>query len=1086
MRQFVRSAFLASTLLLACFWLSAQTTNVVQGTVKDGKGEPVIGAAVGIRGTSIGTVTDGDGKFSLSVPASATTLEVKYIGFKTSTVEIAKGNFNVVLNEDITGLDEVVVTAQAVKREKRSLGYSTTTVGNEELNESAPISALDALQGKVAGAQITNETGTPGGSTRVVLRGGSSLTGDNNALIVVDGVPIDNSNFGFADILNNDYDAGNRANDINPEDIESVTVLKGAAAVALYGQRGANGAILYTTKSGRELNKGGGTGKKFKVSVSENIAAETPLKLPTMQNQFGQGSEDNFGNGFFQPYQNWSWGPQFNGAVTPWGTPVLQPNGTEQIQVKPYSAIPNNLQSFFNVGATYNTNVAIEGVDKGTSYYLSFNDTKYDGIIPTTGYMRNSIKANISHDFGDKITVTTNFTYTNTHSDLAVNSQGNQGIYNLLLNTPRDISFKELQNLNNPFNQPQQNYDPYYPNPYWILSQEKTTDNVDRFVANINAEYKPTNWLNIVERFGADIYTDQRQQDFNSYSFYPIYFYPQGSFTSPVPTQYIGKFDQDNYVVNNYNSDLMATFHKDFKKDVTFSLLLGNNIYSNLLRNTYGETNGLTIPNVYNFSNSAERPTLTNQIFENRLIGAYADLNIGWRNMLFFELTGRNDWSSTLPLNNRSYFYPGGSISWVFSETGKKKLNPMGLSYGKIRASIAQIGRDAPPYSLTNFFVPGDISDLYVNTDIKSPYYSPANSNIPGYALGTTLENSTLKPEISSTGEVGAELGFLKDRLTIDATYYYKYTKNEILTIPIAPSSGYNNEVINAGVLQNQGVELAVHGTPISTASGFKWEIYGTFTKNYSKVLQVANNTDQIVLGGSSGIPSAVDIVVQKGQPLGSFYGVPELTNSKGQVVVDSSNGLPLAATKPAILGSYQPNWLGSIGTSFSYKGLRIAILFDGRDGGQFYSQTAGLQYFLGNDIATAYNNRVPFVVPNSVYLNSEGQYATNTTKTGAYNYWYTVSENMASFEMVTATFVKLREVSITYSLPAKVLAKTKSITGVSIKAFASNVWIWTPKSNTFADPEVSTNGSASPVQGYEFYNLPSLRNFGGGFTVDF
>jgi TonB-linked SusC/RagA family outer membrane protein len=1049
----------------------------ITGVVTSSKDkQPLIGAIVLVEKTTIGTSTDIDGKYSLTVPDSAKNLVVSYTGMKTKTVLITGTAMNIAIDENEKMLEDVVVTAQAVKREKRSLGYATTTVNSEELNEASPISALDALQGKVAGAQITNESGAPGGSTRVVLRGGSSMTGDNNALIVVDGVPIDNSNFGFADVLNNGYDAGNRGNDINPEDIENVTVLKGAAAVALYGQRGANGAILYTTKTGKNKD-----GRKFKVTLSENITAETPLKLPTMQNQFGQGSEDNYGNGYFDTRQNWSWGPAFNGQQMYWGTPIVEPNGTQEIRVKPYSAIPNNFSSFFNVGATYNTNLSISGSDANSSYYASFNNVKYDGIVPTTGYERNSLRLNASHEFGDHITITGSFNYTNTNSVLPVSGQQNQGIYQLLLNTPRDIPVQELQNLNNPFNAPNQFYDPFVPNPYWALQEFKTTDNVDRFLTNVNAEYRPTKWLNIVERFGADMYTDTREQDWNSYSFYPVYYYQGSTSLSPTPTSYIGKFDQDRYTVDNINSDLMATFHKDFNKNVTFSALFGNNIFSNTLKNTYGETNGLVIPGDYNFNNSNGRPTLYNQTFVNRLIGAYADINIGYKNFLFFELTGRNDWSSTLPLDNRSYFYPGAGASLVFTELGKKKINPMILSFGKLRANFAQIGKDAPPYSLTNYFVPGGINDLFVNTDIKSPYYSMASSNIPGYALGNTLSNPNLKPEISTTGEVGFELGFLKDRLTVDATYYYKRTENEILTVPIAPSSGYDNQIINAGVLQNQGLELAVHIVPVNTKN-FKWEVYGTFTKNVSKVLQVSNSANQIVLGGSS----AVEVVVQKGQPLGSFYGAGAQRTASGQLVVDSGVGVPLQSTKPQVLGSYQPTWLGSIGTSLSYKGLKLIVLFGGQDGGQFYSATAGLQQFLGNDIATAYNDRVPFVAPNSVYMGTGGNagYHSNTTPTGAFNYWYAVS-TIPSYQIITSSFVKLREISLTYSIPARMLSKSKAIKAISVKAFASNVWLWTPKSNTIGDPEVSSSG-IGPVQGYEYYNLPSLRNFGGGFTAEF
>ncbi len=1063
---------------------NAQTTNVLQGTVKDKKGEPVIGASVSVKGTSVGTVTDVDGKYSLAVPPGSTTLVVKYIGFKTYEISLASGNLNAALEEDALHLEEVVVTAQALKREKRSLGYSTTTINTDDLNNASPSNALEALQGKVAGAQINNASGAPGGSTRVVLRGGSSLTGNNNALIVVDGVPIDNSDFGFpdgistnADAMNNQYDAGNRGNDINPEDIESVTVLKGAAAVALYGQRGANGVILYTTKSGKDVVK---SGRKFKVSLSTNISAETPLKIPTMQNEFGQGTEDNNGNPFYDAAQNWSWGPKFNGSLQPWGVPV---NGV--IRVKPYSAIPDNISSFFNVGATYNNNISISGGDKGTTFYGSFNNVKYDGIVPTTGYNRNSIRLNVTHEFSDNLSVTGNFNYTKTNSSLPLNAQGNQGIYNVLLNTPRDIPISESRDLSSPYNQPGTYFDHYYPNPYWVLANEKTTGNVDRFLTNVTVDYKPVKWLTLTNRFGSDIYTDTREQSFLKYNYNSIGYLSSNYQAAPdiFPIEYIGKFDQDIYRVNTINNDVMARFSTEFKHDVTFSVLLGNSIYSNTLRNTYNETAGLNIPDLYTISNSKDRPTTVDQTFTNRIIGAYGEIDIGYKNFFFVDINARNDWSSTLPVDHRSYFYPGISSSFILTDVFKKKVNPMILSYAKLRASIAQIGKDAAPYQLRNYFTLGDVNDLFNNTDVKSPYYNGVASNIPGYTYSTTLANPDLKPEISTTWEAGFDLAFLKERLSLNFTYYDKRTVNEILVIPVAPSTGYSAQVVNAGILTNKGVELGFNIIPVSTKSGFKWEIYGTFTKNYSRVVKVADNATQIVLGGSS----SISVVAQAGQPYGAFYGTAAQTDGHGHVVVDSSSGLPLPTPKAQILGNNQPDWLGSIGTSFSYKGFKISVLIDGRAGGQVWSNTASLQQFLGNDPLTTYNDRQPFVVPNSVYMNSAGDYVASTTKVAPINYWAFTINNLQfpQYQLIDASFVKLREISISYTFPAKLLAKTKYITGLSIKAFGSNLAMWVPKANTYIDPEINANGAGN-VQGFEFVNIPSVRSMGGGVTIDF
>jgi len=1091
MNTTLRNAFLALWMVCACTWVHAQSTNVIQGTVKDKSGEAVIGAAVAVKGTSLGTVTDIDGKFSIAVPSTAISLVIKYIGYKTVEVPISGGNFNVVLQDDILGLGEVVVTAQAIQREKQSLGYAVTTVNSTELNNSAPTSAVDALQGKVAGIQIDNSSGTIGGSTRVVLRGGSSLTGDNNALIVVDGVPIDNSNFGFiltgngsqGDVMNNGFDPGSRVNDINPEDIQSVTVLNGAAAVTLYGQRGANGAILYTTKTGTGTAN---STKKLKVTLSEYIQAESVLKLPTNQNQFGQGSEDNFGNPYFDTRQNWSWGPALNGQTVFWGSPI-----GNTIQVKPYSAQPNNYNQFFNTGATYNSNVAIEGGGNGTTFYTSFNNVKYDGIVPTTGYERNSLRLNVSHDFGDYLTIGGSFNYVNTNSVLPTNAQQNNGVWFTILNTPRDIPTVALQNLNNPFNSVEHFYDLFYVNPYWLEQNQKNIDNVDRFLSRMNVDWRPLKWLTLSGRVGADIYTDTRQQEWAAYSFTPVQYYqpffpaPGESVPYPVTSQGTpnGKYSIDQYVVENINADFMAKFSKEFKHDFNFDALLGYNIFSNELHNVYNESNGLVIPTLYTLSNTKGQSTTNSEIINNRLLGEYADVNLGWKHMLFLELTVRNDNSSTLPIDHRSYTYPGAGASWVFTEVGKKKIDPWILSYGKLRANISQIGRDAPAYSLNSYFVPGYASDLYVNTQIKFPpgYISPAGT-VPGYQLTNVLEDPNLKPEISTSWEVGGEFAFLKDRVNVNVTYYNKLTKNQIVIIPIAPSTGYSAQVINAGELRNNGVELAIRIIPVNTKWGFKWEVYGTWTKNVSDVLSVSSTANQIVIGGS-GSAFGAEIVEQVGHPLGSFYGEGVETEN-GHVVVNPATGIPLQSPTPGVLGNYQPTWLGSIGTTISWKGLTLNVLFGGQNGGQFYSNTAELQYFLGSDVATAYNNRVPFVVPNSVYLGSDNQYHANTTKVAPFNYWYEVS-SIPSYEMITASFIKLREISLTYALPAKVFSKAKYITGVSVKAYGSNLWLWTPKSNTFADPELSSGG-ASNLTGYEFYVLPSVRNYGGGATVTF
>ncbi len=1028
--------------------------------------QPVIGANIVVDGsTTTGAVTDIDGKYSITVDTSAKKLTFSYIGLRKQTVAIGSGNeINVMLEADNTTFDDVVVTALAVKREKRELGFGTTTVKSEDLSRASQNSALSSLQGKVAGAQITSATGAPGGSTRVVLRGGSSFTGDNNALIVVDGVPVDNSYYGVgddlngqADVLNNQFDAGNRGNDINPQDIESVTVLKGAAATSLYGQRGANGVVMITTKKGA-LSATDKPGKKFTVSFNTQTSFSRPLKLPKMQTEYGQGGEK-----AMDLRENFNWGPKLDGTLKPWGQAV---DGEQR--VKPYSALPNALNNFFNTGKTYNNNLSISGANKGTNYYLSYNNYKYDGIFPGTGYMRNSIRTNISHDFGDKLSSLVTFSYVKTNGDMVSQGQSDASPYFQLLNIPIDIPIAENKDLDNKFNRPETYFGAYYQNPYWVLANNKTTNNVDRFNTNVTLDYKPLKWLTITGRFGSDVYSDSRFQRWRKYSF------DNQGFAKELP----GRYGEDLYRVNQINGDVIIRGSHTFKDKYSLNVILGGNMFSHNVKNTFAQTSGLAVDDLYTFENSQDRPILLNTVYNKRMGSVYFDASFGYDNFFFFGVSGRNDWSSTLPKDKNSYFYAGLNTSLVLSEL--IKADPMALSYWKIRASFAQTGKDAEPYSLRNVFISANVGDGYEQSEIRSPFVSADGSNITGYSMSNVLRNPELKPEISTTWEAGTEISFLKDRLSVDFTYYWKRTKDQIISVPAAPSSGYTSRVINAGLLQNQGVELSVRAVPVNM-NGVKWEVYGTFTKNYSKVIKVADNAKQIVIGGLS----SMSIVLQEGQPYGSFYSITSERDPNGNPVVEEGTGVPIMTANAQIVGNFQPKWLGSIGTALSYKGLRFNVLFDARVGGQFYSATRDLQKFVGSDPITLYNDREDFVVPNSVYKGADGNYYQNTTPVHYQDYWTNYISQDYAHNLVSATYVKLREISISYALPKKWMLKTKFISNIELSLFGNNVWLWTPKENTYADPENNAYGAGN-AQGFEFYNVPSVRSLGFGVKVDF
>lgn len=1041
----------------------------ITGTVTSAEDDqPIVGANVLEEGTINGATTDVDGKYSLTVSDSAKNLVFTFVGLKKQTLPIDKNEISVVMEADENVFDDVVITAIAIEREKSSLGYATTTVENAELTAIASSSPIEALKGKVAGASITTSNGSPGASTRIVLRGGTSILGDNQALLVVDGLPIDNSNFGSgddfngeADELNNNFDVGNRGNDLNPNDIESITVLKGPAAAALYGSKGANGALIITTKRGRDVSK---SGKPFLVSYGSDFTFSNILKLPEYQNEYGQGGEK-----FPDSRENFSWGPKFDGVVRPWGQVV----GGQQ-KVKPYSALPNNVKEFFELGTKFNNNISFEGETKNTGYYLSYNNIKQEGVIPTEGYKRNSLRFNLSHTFSEKLRSEASLFYAKTHIDWTVQGQGNYSTYDQVIQTPRDISLLELEDLSDPFNQPETYYGAYTLNPWYVLDVQDNDNDVDRFNAIASVTYSPVKWLNIMGRFGSDIYTDTRVQRLAKFSFE----------NQTFPYEEDGKYSEDIYRVNSYNTDLIISANHTFDNGFTIGGLVGNNIFTKKIQNTFASTAGLNIEGYYNLENSAGRPVTKNLLSERRTAGVYGELDFDYKDYVFLTFTARNDWASTLPEDNNSYFYPGINAAFVFTKL--VDINPKILSYGKVRGGWAKVGSGGEaPYLLTNVYVQNSIGDGFNESEVNPPYPSGAGDavGVDAYTVSNTLRNPNLKPEFTTSWEIGTELGFWNDRLTVDFTYYMSESKDLILTTaPVAPSSGYTAQVINAGTMENKGFELEASIIPVHTSFGLKWEVYGTFTKNTNEVTALPDGVDQIVLGGFSDM----SIVARKGEPYGSFYAVSNQRDPQGRVVVDSVSGQPLLDDQPRIFGSYQPDWMGSIGTTLSWKGLKFNILFDTRQGGMVYSRTMDTQEFVGTSPNTLNNDREDFIVPNSVIQTESGDYVENTSVLAHHQDYWTVYNNQDhAAHLLPASFTKLRELSLTYTFPSKWLKKTKFIAGAEIKVFGSNLALWVPDENTFIDPETSSYGAGN-AQGFEFGTTPSLRNFGFGFNLDF
>jgi len=1062
----------------------------VRGTVTSGQDQqPLQGVSVTVKGSNIGTSTDENGNYSFAdIPGNAV-LVFSFVGFQT--IEVPVRNRSVVdveLQVDVGTLTETVVTAVAIRRDRRELGYSAPVIRSEELLTGRNSSPLNALQGKVAGVNITSTASAPNSSSRIVLRGGSSIAGNNQALIVVDGIPIDNSDFlGGADVrsaaLSGNVDArstvnfGNRGNDINPEDIASITVLKGPAAAALYGSRASNGALIITTKTGRR-------GQKNEVTVSSTVTFSNVLKLPTFQNQYGQGYAigfDDDGNLEFynDPLENWSWGAPFNGEIQEWGQAI---NGV-RLQ-KPYVAQPDNVRKFFELGRTINNTVSFAGGGEKTGFYLSLNSLNSDGIMPENDdtYNRYNVRFNGSTALSNKFTASIGVSYSRINSNLVQGGQGPGSVYDNLLQTPRDIPIDKMGDLSNPYygygflndrnEQVYGFYGAYTISPYFLLKNYRNENDVDRVIGNFTISFQPWEWLQIVERVGADVYSDRRRFMYPKFTYFPAD-EVSGTYTRANVQSATGEYRENDFNISEVVHDLMVTATRDFG-DFSGSLMLGHNVRqrsSNLLDAATNEANGLVVPGWYNLDNSNGPLYNFNERSRRRLIGLYGQLTLGYRDFLFLDLTGRNDWSSTLPEENNSFFYPSASASFVFTELMSGSVSEI-LSYGKLRASVAQVGNDANPFLLNNYYARPEIDGGFGTTTF------PFNG-VPGLTRFGRIGNPDLKPEITTAFEVGTELNFWNNRFYVDFSYYQNRSKDQILTIPIAESSGFTSKVINGGIVENKGIEITARGTPIRNPDGFTLELYGTYTRNRNEVVDLElEGVSQVSLGGIADLT----VVAAEGKPYGTFYGVDILHDEEGRVIVDPVNGIPLETPSAVYFGSYNPDWIASWGLNASYKGLSVNVLFDTKQGGQFVSRTKDITAFVGTSWETAEFGREPYVFPNSVYMDQDGKLVPNTDVTFLpQNYFPNLPYGR---NVIDASYVKLREASISYRLPKKLLERTP-FGNVSVGIFGNNLALWTPSENKYADPEINSAG-ATNLQGFDFTAQPSQRNFGFNISVSF
>ncbi len=1025
-------------LVLLSYFSAISQNRSVSGVVTDAENKGVTAATVKVKGKPISTVTDAEGRFTLNVPAGDATLEVSSVGFNLRSIDVGANDNNITVgmarnNQD---LGEVVVTALGIRREKKALGYSVQEVGGKNLTEARENNLVNSLSGRVAGLQLYKTGNGPTGSTRIVIRGNNSLGGNNQPLIVVDGVPMDNYQTANGQSEYGTFDGGNGISDINPDDIETITVLKGPAAAALYGTRGGNGVLLVTTKKGISRK---GLGVKF----NTNYAVDNPLLYLDMQNEYGQGA-----NGEFNVKSQSSWGPKITGqTITDWRGESV-----------PMSADPNDMKNFLQTGKTWTNSVDLSGGNDKTTFRLGYTNLDNKGLLPNTKLKRDMVTLRVNSELTSKLAVDAKISYTNQRTFNRPQLSGSpSNVFAQYSTLPRSVHMADM----NPWKDVYGNQILWAPeaystlrNPYWVLNEDFNNDQSDRFLTMISLDYKFTNWLKLKLRHGMD----QRNAAAESGTAYGIY-----NNNPTEPTFNFGSgYGANRSRALETNADFLLSANKKIS-DFSVGLSVGGNQQRASYNQTGGNTGNLDIPGVYTLSAGANPRPYSTKV-QSRLNSLYAFLNLSYMDYLFADITYRNDWSSTLSPENRSFDYPSFSGSLIVSDMLKKSFNtslPEFISFFKIRAGYAQAGNTIGPYRLFPSYL---ISRGFFNAIITSP--------------PSTLVNENILPEIVKSQEYGIDLRFLNNRLGIDFTYYKKNAYNQILSLPVPPATGYSSKIVNAGNVENKGYEFVINAGIIRNSAGLNWDILFNYGHNTNKVISLHPETKSYLLQGDEQ-SRAVRVTANEGEPYGNMYGRDFERNAAGDIIVEADGTPKKSSNKNVYLGNYQPKYMMGISNTFSYKALSFSFLIDVRSGGQFYSQTMAYMYAAGNAAGTVPNREGGLIVDGVLANGSK-----NTTPINAQQYWFKVAgaEPVASLFIYDASNTRLREVTLGYSIPNKVLGKLP-VRNVTLSLVGRNLWLI--KSHIPGiDPESSFSTTNS--QGIENGAYPSTRTLGFNLKLEF
>jgi len=1098
----MRKIITITALLLAVVFSRADAQDKqVTGKITSSDGSTLPGVTVIVTGTTIGTTSDMDGMYRISVPADATTLKFILVGMKTKEVAIgSSSSIDVVMETDVLRLDEVVVTALGIDREKKALGYSTQNVGGDQLNNSGSGNALSELSGKVAGLEVINSSGDPGAGTYIQMRGVTTLTGTNQPLMVVDGIPIDNSsNFFDPTNLNGGGLGGvsidNRGIDINPSDIESITVLKGPAATALYGIEAASGALIITTKKGHAGGK-----KGISVELNSSASMDKANQLPTLQNIYGQGNNYKY----YSPTsagsnKKFSWGPHMDSLAWDGNSNVwdshgnIVPIGTAgSTPITPY-----NPEDFFVTGNTYNNSIAVSGSNDNSGYRMSIGNMSQTGIIPLTDYYKNTVSLSGETNISRKLRVSGTVTYIKSSQDKAQQGSNTSGVMLGLLRTPH--TFDNSNGSSHPATDSsayvlasplasgwaQRNYrgGPGYDNPYWTINMNPFHQDLDRVYGSMQGDYKLYDWMTLTYRIGGDIYTQSQKEAYNIFS------------NAGIQSGGAGGIFLNDYYNSQYNSDFIINMKKKFNDDFSGSLILGQNYFTQYgsVRQMAGYT--FAIPTFFDLSNSQSFQSAEGEAGVRRSAW-YGEGELDYKSQLYLTLTGRDETTSTLSASNDNFFYPSASLSWVFTESLGLSSNKT-FPYGKFRISYAGVGKDALAQENGTYYKPATVNDGFTG-GVSFPF-----NGFPGYSttngLVGQLGNPNLVPEHTNSFETGFDLSFLQNRISLNATYYSEKSTNVIFAVPTSYATGWSYAIFNAATLTNHGIELSLNTTPVKLKNGFQWDLNFNWSKNTNSVDSLYNGVkNQLIAGFQNGAIYAV-----AGQPFGVIYGSAyqrsNPTDQSSAILIDDNKsdagyGMPTVATQTTALGNIQPDWIGSITTNFTFKGFTLGAQIDIRHGGKIWNGTQGALDYFGTGGPTASRGSSQAFAGVLGHLNASGQvvhYAadgvtelagpgsssTPTVVLGEY-YWQNIGSSFigpTEPDVQDGGYVKLRQLSLTYSLPTLCVQKMH-LQKVSLTFFMNNIILSTKY--TGVDPETSLVGPQN-AQGLDYFNNPGIKSYG-------